>query len=252
MTVDTDGNQETVIAQHVGSTYFLAIFTKNHAAGAAVMVGALPTDTYSVKLTYCKFTNFLLNTICSETAPGSSFSLNVTTANGTLDIEPSTAEMVGQDAICAYVHGPTAGPITLMAVLTSPITPTSLALRPTAAPTPPAAQLCRSRPAFQQLHPRWLQASLDPALRLGPTLQSDPLLRGFSAQCFQPMAVRNCGRPSLGDRLLRRLSQPGTKRPHLLRHRDTRQRGQTGHLRCLRRYRAGGQLSPIRRLPCLT
>lgn len=106
LTIDSGSSQETVIAQLVGSTYLIATFTKNHAAGATVTAGALPTGTYNVKLTYCKYTDFPRNTTCTETLPSAVSSVSVSSANSTIAIQPSTNEMVGQDAVCAYVNGP--------------------------------------------------------------------------------------------------------------------------------------------------
>ncbi|MDE2102954.1 MAG: hypothetical protein KGL39_37265 [Patescibacteria group bacterium] len=103
--VDTAGNQETVVAQIISATSITATFTKSHASGVALVnSGGLTAGNYNVEYTYCKYTDFPVNTTCTETLPSAFSTASGVVTNGVLDFNTQRNEMAGQDGYCVYAE----------------------------------------------------------------------------------------------------------------------------------------------------
>ncbi|MDE2106405.1 MAG: hypothetical protein KGL39_54825, partial [Patescibacteria group bacterium] len=107
LTIDTAGNAETVEVINISGSTITADFTKPHASGVAVTMGTLASGPWKVEVSYCKYTDFPLDTTCAETKPSVAGSVTVSANDGIQIL--SYNEMVGQDAVCVYMASPTDG-----------------------------------------------------------------------------------------------------------------------------------------------
>lgn len=81
--------------------------------------GSLASGTYQAEVSYVKWADFPVNTVAQETLASLPTSV-VVAASGTLTINSSISEMVGQDAVRVYIEAPGESTFTLRSTITIP------------------------------------------------------------------------------------------------------------------------------------